>query len=244
MGTYIKKVLGYGLEMKTEEVSEILNLTAFRQLGRLKSDNYKNFLEEKYASVPSDDIAYYLNDLQNGGIVNSDYDATELITVVDNAMQVENNPDLTPLSWVIVAPLLTHKEWKRNDDPLDFAEVMHKYQDEETFNYDFSMKFFNQGLFPYEGTFVNHATGERISDNRVMTLKRYIRVTATESTPQEDKTLRLLLATLKFSSVEEFQKLIHPAPPESVIDIAEWAGIFKDPSVAQRLRPALLTYWS
>lgn len=244
MGTYIKKVLGYGMEMKTEELSEIINLTAFRQIGQLEPGDYKKFLEEKYASVPSDDIAYYLNDLQNGGLVNSDYHAMNLITVADNALQVEGTPDIPSLSWIVVSPLLTHKEWKRNDDPLDFAEAMHKYQDEETFQYDFSMKFFNQGLFPYEGTFVNHATGERLSDNRVVTLKRYLRVTAGKPTPQGDKTLRLLLATLGLSSVEEFQTLIHPAPPESVIDIGEWTGIFKDPSVAHRLRPALLTYWS
>ena len=47
MGTYIKKVLGYGMEMKTEELSEIINLTAFRQLGQLEPGDYKKFLERK-----------------------------------------------------------------------------------------------------------------------------------------------------------------------------------------------------
>lgn len=244
MGTYIKKVLGYGLEMTEEESSDLLNLTSLNRLSHLDSESYLRFLENKYAAVPSDDIAYYLNDLHIGEMSKSNYRAYDLITVVDNSIQIEENYDTPSLSWVVISPLLTHKEWKHNDDPIDYAEVMHRYQNEETFQFDFDMKFFNQGLFPYDGAFTNHATGERFNDDRVTRLKRFLRVTGTESNSRDDKTLRLLLTTVGVSSVEEFHNLIHPAPPESVIDIAEWSGIFNNPSVAKRLRPALLTYWS
>lgn len=244
MGTYIKKVLGYGLEMTEEESSDLLNFTSLKRLGHLDSDSYRQFLENKYSSVPSDDISYYLNDLHIGEMSKSNYRAYDLITVVDNSLQIEESYDKPSLSWIVISPLLTHKEWKHNDDPIDHAEVMHQYQDEETFQFDFSMKFFNQGLFPYEGGYINHSTGERFNDDRVTRLKRYLRVAVPQANPEYDKTLRLLLATVGVTSVEEFKNLIHPAPPISVTDIAEWSGIFNDSTVIQRLRPALLTYWS
>lgn len=244
MGTYIKKVLGYGLEMTEEEDSKILNQESLNRLGRLDSDSYMEFLENKYASVPSDEISYHLNDLHIGEMSKSRYQASDLITVVDNSIQGEENYDMPSLSWIVISPLLTHKEWKHNDDPIDFAEVMHKYQGEETFRFDFNMKLFSQGLFPYEGSFINHATGEVFNDYRVTQLKRYLHSTSPRTDTTADKTLSLLLASVGVSSVEEFHKVIHPAPPISVIDIAEWSGIFNDPSQCLRLRPALLTYWS
>lgn len=244
MGTYIKKVLGYGLEMTEEEDSKILNHESLNRLGCLTSDDYIQFLEHKYASVSSDEISYHLNDLHIGEMSRSKYNASDLITVVDNSIQIEETYDVPRLTWIVISPLLTHKEWKHNDDPLDYAEVMHKYQDEETFQFDFNMKFFNQGLFPYDGGYINHATGEMLNDDRVTILKRYLRATAPKTNPEEDKALRLLLATVGVASVEEFKQFVHPVPPLSVTDIAEWSGIFNDSTVIQRLRPVLLTYWS
>lgn len=247
MGTYIKKVLGYGLEMTEEEDSKILNHESLNRLGRLDTDSYIKFLENKYTSepqVPSDNLGYYLNDLHIGEISRSKYNATDLITVVDNSLQIEETYDVPRLTWIVISPLLTYKEWKHNDDRLDYAEVIHSYQDEETFRFDFNMKFFNQGLFPYDGGYINHATGEMLDDDRVTILRRYLRATSPQTNPEEDKALRLLLASVGVSSVEEFKRLIHPAPPISAIDIAEWSGIFNDSTAMQRLRPVLLTYWS
>lgn len=247
MGTYIKKILGYGLEMKAEEGSIILNKEALNRLNHLDSPSYLEFLKGKYPTepeVPSDNLAYYLNDLHIGEKSKSKFTAANLVTVVDNQLQVEENYSVDSRLWVVITPLLTHQEWKHNDDPIDFAENIYKYQDEETFQFEFSMKFFNQGFFPYDGGYINHATGENPDADMVIRLKRYLHATASQIIPTDDMALRLLLASVGVSSVGEFKSLIHPAPPISVIDIAEWSGVFKDSAVIQRLRPVLLTYWS
>jgi hypothetical protein len=247
MGTYIKKVLGYGLEMTEEQASDILNHESLKKLSCLDSVSYMKFLEGKYTSepeVPSENLAYYLNDLNIGEMSKSKYRASDLITVVDNSLQVEENYEESSRTWAVITPLLTHREWKHNDDPIDYAENMYKYQNEETFRFDFSMKFFNQGFFPYDGGYINHATGEHPDNDMVTMLKRYLHTTSTQAQPENDTALRLMLASVGVSSVEEFKQCIHPAPPVSVTDIAEWSGIFNDPSTASLLRPVLLTYWS
>lgn len=242
MGIYIKKVLGYGLQMKATEVSDTLNRDVLRKLYGMSADNYKEFLQDKYGNNDLY-LAYAMSDL---GIIgtweNEKYSASDFITVAESRLDGEDESE-TDLAWIVITPPMVCKEWKHNDNAIDYAEAMHKYQDTD-FRFDADFKLFNQGLFPYDGAYTNHKTGERFNSQNVSLVHRYLKLMRTESTPAEEATLRLLLATLKVSSVEEFHAVIHPAPPQSVLDIAEWVGVIKDESIARKLRPALLTYWS
>lgn len=242
MGIYIKKVLGYGLQMKADEVSELLNSDTLRKRHGMSTDNYKTFLRNKYGT-DSEDQSYFMSDL---GVIGAwekyKYMASDFITVASSRLDGEDE-SASDLAWIVITPPMVCKEWKHNDNAIDYAEAIHKYQNAD-FRFDCDFKIFNQGLFPYEGTYTNHNTGARFNAHDVLLVKRYLRVMGDETTPEEDKTLRLLLATLKVSSVEEFHAVIHPAPPQSVLDIAEWTGVFKDESIARKLRPSLLTYWS
>jgi hypothetical protein len=241
VGTYIKKVLGYGLQMTTEKASEIINKDVLRKLYGMSADSYKEFLRGKYGT-DSLDMGYMMSDLDNFNLwAQENYSAWDFITVVENRLDGDDGPE-TPLTWLVITPPMVCNEWKHNDDAIDYAEASHKYQDSD-FQLDFSFKVFNHGMFPYEGTFTNHATGERFNASQATLVQRYLRMMKTESTPLEEKSLKLLLDTLKVSSVEEFHSVIHPAPPQSVLDIAEWTSIFTDDSIARKLRPALLTYW-
>lgn len=242
MGIYIKKVLGYGLQMKANEASDILNSDALRKRHGMSTDDYKSFLRKKYGT-DSDDQSYAMSDLGVAGAwVKHDYRASDLVTVVDSRLDGEDESE-TDLRWVVITPPMVCGEWKHNDNAIDYAEAIHKYQDTD-FQFESNFKLFNQGLYPYEGIFTNHITGARFNAHDVALVKRYLKLMETESTPAEEKGLSRLLATLKVSSVEEFHNVIHPAPPQSAIDIAEWTGVFNDESVARKLRPALLTYWS
>ena len=242
MGIYIKKVLGYGLQMTSEESADLLNSDALRKLYGMSTDSYKAFLQGKYGTNDLN-MDYAMSDLGVAGAwVKYDYRASDFITVVDSRMDGEDE-SAEDLTWVVITPPMVCGEWKHNDNAIDYAEAIHKYQDVD-FQMEFSFKSFNQGLYPYEGIFTNHLTGKRFSDRDVSLVNRYLNIMEDESTPQEEETLHLLLSGLNVSSMEEFHTVIHPAPPQSVIDIAEWTGVFKDESIARKLRPALLTYWS
>lgn len=242
MGIYIKKVLGYGLQMKADEAADLLNTAALRKLFGMRTAEYKEFLQNKYGTNDLN-MDYVMSDLGVAGAwVKSDYRASDFITVVDSRQDGEDESE-TDLTWVVITPPMVCSEWKHNDNAIDYAEAIHKYQDAD-FQMEFSFKLFNQGLYPYEGTFTNHVTGARFNAHDATLVRRYLKIMEDESTPQEEKALQLLLGALKVSSVEEFHAVIHPAPPQSVIDIAEWTGVFKDENIARKLRPALLTYWS
>lgn len=240
MGIYIKKVLGYGLQMKATEVSDILNREVIRKLYGMSAADYKEFLQNKYGPETLEEA---MSDL---GIIgtweNEEYRASDFITVAESRLDGEDESE-TDLAWIVITPPMVCKEWKHNDNAIDYAEAMYKYQDTD-FQFDADFKLFNQGLYPYDGAYTNHKTGERFNSQNVSLVHRYLKMMDTESTPAEETTLRLLLATLKVSSVEEFHAVIHPAPPQPVLDIAEWTGVFKDESIARKLRPSLLTYWS
>ena len=243
MGIYIKKVLGYGLQMTADEASGILNRDVIPGLRGMPATEYKEFLEKKH-SPDKDEQAYYLSDLSTFGLLKQDkYTASDSITIVTNSeIGGEGTGEDTDTVRVVITPPLTCKEWKHNDDAIDYYEEAYKYQNSMN-PLETTMKFFNHGLFPYEGNFTNHRSGERFDSRLVTTVQRYLQ-TRSEAIPEEDQALRLLLASVKVSSVEEFHSLVHPAPPQSVLDVVEWTGIFKDVSTAQKLRPALLKYWS
>lgn len=248
MGIRIKKVLGYGLETTEKELSAIVNTDVFRKRLSFTTSDYNTFLEGKY-SKPNDEtsveeeMAYYLSDLCLGSWEEHKYTAYDLITVVtrpaEGKTETGSDDDIVSL---LITPPLTYEKWNHHDDPIDYYEESLKYRNSE-FQLETTMQFMDHSLFPFEGSYLNHATGETVKSEMVNLTRRYIHVTKDESTPEEDKALRLLLAGLKVSSVEEFQTLIHPAPPVSVLDIAEWTGLFHDSTVAQKLRPALLKYW-
>lgn len=239
MGIQIKKVLGYGLQMTAEEGSELIDSPVVARLDTLTGQNYIDFLTAKYANAGTNEISYQNNDLHISDVSSIlTYSAADFVTVVDTAEE-DRSQDLV---WVVITPPLVCTEWKHIGDPIDYYENAYRLNSSEN-ELNAEAKFLKQGLFPYYGPYINHLTGELLADKDVSMVRLYHQ-RMQDGAVSDDEVLRSLLKPLNVSSLEEFELLVHPAPPTSVVDIAEWTGIFKKPSIATILRPCLLTYWS
>ena len=254
MGIRIKKALGYGITIPKSQISTLLNTDKVEQRYELTSENYFNFLQQKYGKLET-----YVQNLSNVTEINDDYLLWNSVTEVQNlnawnfitAVSANNDENVTDKSdlHIAITPVGCIKDWHHYDDAIDYYEAAYDANGNE-FNTKPSIKFLPQGLHPYNGTYMNQITGKVVDYTTYRTVMQLVQVEDKLQSDTSDKDESLadflspLFSQLGVANTAEFKEHIHPAAPLCVKDLAEWSGIFKDKETIKELRPALITYWS
>jgi len=205
--------------------------------------------EKLYAEETIDDYLDWINDrfdkqkfLEGRGDLNMDMWLRK-----DNGWYTEgsrNNLHMSDVFWyaneygmknVLLLKPLGMKEWSRYDDMLDWVEETY-VRDPEGENGANWVKVLDDGIFPYNGTYMDARTGERIRDG--ITLRRILQSNVNEwkwDTIEED---------YGFKSMDDIRENLVPFVPQEIRDIAEWGQLFTNDNVWKQLRPMIYVYWS
>lgn len=240
MGTYIKKALGYGITIPEEKKVQLLNEEAVENIFSLTPEGYKKFLQTKYAGQvhSQDELMSDIHVVKAGD--NKPQQIWSSLTIVGPDEYGAENGD----THVVIIPYSVCKEWQHFDDAIDYYEEAYTHRNDESMNMEPSIKFFNHGLFPYDGRFINTRTGAIVKSavyRDLLSMESLLR-NATEKASL--KYVSTAFRKLGVENWEELHSVISPAPPICAIDLAEYSGLFKDSDTIKNLRPALLTYWS
>lgn len=236
MSLRFNKILGYAMTIPNNQVNEIVNPDgAYASDLPFDLQEYYEFLDKKYSAPATREKKYdaIKSDLETMDPEDpKTYYPSNFVTIFRDEY---NDEDQT---YLIVTPISVASEWRRSDDSIDTYEQAYLYRNENDVDYSPTIKFFDHGLFPYEGNFLNFRTGKRIDS------LLYRKIETSINDPRDSKNLQELFTQAEVSDIKDFKNVVHPAAPINAIDIAEYLRIFIFNDLAIRLRPALLTFWS
>lgn len=241
MGIRVHKVLGYGLsDVKTRKwkiadgrinaASPLLNWDSDAKL-----DDYLDWLKVEHKTDEDKMIHFNMDMMFFRDREEEGFDWRKRTGVSQPAELVHHGTEYMEKNVLLIRPL-SCKDWQRYDDPIDYVEETHKYADEDgVINW---YRLIPGGIFPYNGTFMNARTGERVSDG--ITLWRIL------TWDGWDKMYDLEKAAVKcgFDSAEDVRENLVPVVPEDIRDLVRWGKLFTDEDVWKQLRPMIYTYWS
>lgn len=246
LGIRIRKALGYGITVAPDEIENTLNLDTIDNRGSLSSDDYLEYLKKRYPENlrrESDFIASDLHSLLREELQGAKPSGYDVISVADTGEEDEGNGEIH----LVITPYLMLKEWKHFDDAIDYyeADYAHNHGTEGS-PMQSSMKFFDHGLFPYDGAYINRKTGKLVKSGIYHDARHFAKNALSMGfTPEDTLSYFAALSTeLGVESEEDMEENIVPRTPVPAIDYAEFSGIFKSPETVGHLRPALLTYWA
>lgn len=236
MGIRVHKVLGYGL---TDVVCESYRISDPRinpeskfvndDLWDLEVEDYRDWLKEKSEGGRDDlgNMDYWimkerLEDSRGRKYSMSDSFVHQAEYGLDN---------------VILLSPVTHTDWRRFDDSIDYVEETYMRERGET-QID-RVNVLPHGIYPYSSIYMDCRTGERLKDpHETLWRRRFFHEGITDSDRDG------IAKVLGFENFEEANKVIAPIVPREIRDLAEYGELFLDPMGWTQLRPLHYVYWA
>jgi hypothetical protein len=128
---------------------------------------------------------------------------------------------------------LESADWNRHDDFLDYMEETTKSRK----SLEPYFKVFKNGIWPYNGIYMNKKTGERLTVKEEAAynyLQRFKNVAFDKDKPIKE------LGDMTYRQVESLYK---PMVPYSIRNFCEYLKIFKKPETVFSLKPIMYVYW-
>lgn len=226
MGIGVHKILGYGMDVKTQDYrinDDRFNAESldWEKLESLTKEEFVKFTIDYQSTLDKEDVdKYYLPAFVNHLLVN--FDATNNIK-----FNFEYGLDFI----TIVPPTIGN--WCRYNDTIDYYECFAKGEPINRVDY------IDGGIYPYNGLYMRKSTGKQLSlrdpVDSLLSRIRYL--------PGRVDLLDIL-NKLGFASLEEYENEIVPQIPIEVRLFCEFTKIFKDNKTINELKPCLYTYWS
>lgn len=203
----------------------------------LSLHEYDRFLEHR--DEPLSGYSDYLKTLETGKTITQEaalihankidvntLTANDVVTFVDGVMF---DPDKRVL--IVVTPVSKTEEWNRFDHIVDYYE---------TDTLDDTVKYLEAGIFPWEG-YMDKKNGKRLVGKEY---KNFDLFKAFAQIETDKKKLDKLASKHGFKDSDDYKDRIVPDVPDPVRDLVSYLKLFADKSIADRLRPMLVTHWS
>lgn len=254
MGIRVNKAIGYGLVVNTDDVDSIVNT---RQL-RVPLDQYPEYLDtwKRWFLSTQDEFPDSLNDIalelslfREAGYANlSGAIGRDVVKLIDYEIDDEGESMKT---LVLITPISEKDKWYRYDNPIDYAEIVGSHEDMET-----KAQFQDHGFFPWESSFVNKKTGDRLR-HQDMQMVQFLTIMIDNTTENRNKgeskaeeTTALLMERerkcqeIGFSSYSDYVDNAIPLIPHAISHAAQYLRLFHnhDDTITE-LRPIIVTWW-
>lgn len=242
MGIRVTKVLGYGLtDVKTRKW-DIADGRINRKSLLFDYDSeatFDDYLEWLKAEYPTDD-----RKMDNFSMdmwlfkerEKEDFDWRDKTGAWYPQDLVHHGIEYMMKNVLLIRPL-SCKDWMRHDNPIDYIEETEKFRDNPDGSANHVMMV-PGGIFPYNGSFMNARTGERVKDGitlyRILTWKGWDTLYNLDSAAKD----------MGFNDGDDVRQNLVPVVPNEVRDLARWGKLFTNDDVWKQLRPMLYTYWS
>jgi hypothetical protein len=242
MGIRIHKIIGYGLDdLVTDEKGYYIQDPRVNPEGIIIRS-----LENNEFSLDA-----YLEHLESQNDTYLNIDRSFFKTVSDKD-KWKYNPYYS-FHWngeygipnVICFCPITHSDWSRYDDIIDYVEATYIETPAQQNQY----KILAHGIYPWDGIFMDARTGKTLPRQAVVVrrMMKTIEKLREENSDKDIEVPGLVMEGVReigFSSYEEARDYMAPIIPESIIDLLKWGKAFTDESVVRQLRPMMYTYWS
>lgn len=256
MGIRVHKFLGYGLDdVKCNHAEQprdprINNDSPLLTYQGDELDKYEKWLKGRYGDmekVVKDDPAalrdiplldrWYFRDIAHP---NSRRDKRSQITdciAFDSEFGLEN---------VLVLQPVACTDWERYDDMIDYTVESYLFDRPENYVTP-RLDRLKHGLYPFNGSYMDSRDGRRLPDvvmDWVRTVSHVLTGVDAAEAVKYGPVLDDYAVELGFEDQPDAMKHIAPVVPGEILELAEYAELFTDPSVAWQLRPMLYTWWS
>lgn len=241
MGFRPKKVIGWGTkaaisECNMEIVEKIWDQT-YDQQSDFTYPDYYQFLTDHGYEERVEPWTLDRNMLNFVHVVPDKYDSDNIEHLYVTFMPMLTTPvDLAHF----------REEFHENDTPFVYAEIEHLHPESlqhlETFSYTFK-----QSVFPSQYSVLHKPTVETLANLHFvdpedrMDVLRALKL-AEEGTPLDEE--HVLAQLVGYSTLREVQQNYQLAPPFDEFMFAQFLQIFQTESVAYRMTPQVVYYWT
>lgn len=238
MGIRVHKVLGYGLTDVKVRKYQIADGRINRKSplldwnSKATFDDYLDWLEQQ----PKDPMHFNMDTWFLHERKEPNFNLRELTGETSPRGLVHWGSEYMEKNVLLVRPL-TCKDWNRHDDPIDYIEEAHKYQNTPSGVVNWYREI-PEGIFPYSSSWMNARTGDRVRDG--ITLWRIMHWDGWDKFYDLDKAA----VDAGFIDAEDVKQNFVPVVPNEIRDLCEWGELFTNDDVWKQLRPLIYTYWS
>lgn len=224
MGIRLKKALGYGIALSTQELKEQVNLANLDIAMPKSLAEYKASLSASSEHTDSEMLLRYW--------IDKNLEKREIADFVHLEKVSKENFAL------VIIPIPMISEWLRWDNSIDYVEYELKFSDGR-YPQQSEITWLPYAPYPYSGLYMDAISGERISQYHV-DLWKFLK---DNKDTENGALVQRLLDVLEVSSLDEADNRIVPHVPEEVRNFIEWLGLFKNPDQWKSLRPVLGSFW-
>ncbi|HJS83793.1 MAG TPA: hypothetical protein VJ742_13270 [Nitrososphaera sp.] len=195
--------------------------------------DYRCWMEEQLVADFNGGLERAMLDHYLKGINAGTYDAHDFEPRQAVTMNVEYGEPV-----LLIRPLY-QRDWLRYDNTIDWVQETYCNGEERQHNW---VKILPDGIFPYNGLFMDARTGEDVDLNEAVLYKRLLSP-EWGKVPTPEEIDKIFEANVFPKTPRDVLENMAPRVPKEVRSMCEYGQIFNDPATILDLRPMLYCWW-